>query len=126
MVDVMAVQYFDSDFSFEEHARECAPDFEHALTEASELALIRGSATNSSSECINSDVFEDIDAPENNRQSGHLHPTVQSECWDAFHSSHSHGNFFKSRRYHKVLFLLVGSSLHFFFFSENYSRDWQW
>ena len=99
MVDVMAVQYFDSDFSFEEHARECAPDFEHALTEASELALIRGSATNSSSECINSDVFEDIDAPENNRQSGHLHPTVQSECWDAFHSSHSHGNFFKSRRY---------------------------
>ena len=100
MVDVMAVQYFDSDFSFEEHARECAPDFEHALTEASELALIRGSATNSSSECtsINSDV-EDIDAPENNRQSGHLHPTVQSECWDAFHSSHSHGNFFKSRRY---------------------------
>ena len=107
MVDVMAVQYFDSDFSFEEHARECAPDFEHTLTEASELAL-RDGAINSSSECINSDApgndrqsghLHPTDAPGNDRQSGHLHPTVQSECWDAFHSSHSHGNFFKSRRY---------------------------
>lgn len=88
----MAVQYFDSDFSFEEHARECAPHFEHKLTEASELAQ-RGGATNSSS------ADGDIEAPDEERQSGHLHPTVQSECWDAFHSSHSHGNFFKSRRY---------------------------
>lgn len=93
----MAVQYFDSDFSFEEHARECAPDFEDTLTEASELAL-RDGATNSSSDCINSDDG-DIDPPDKERQSGHLHPAVQTECWDAFHSSHSHGNFFKSRRY---------------------------
>ena len=91
----MAVQYFDSDFSFEEHARECAPHFEHTLTEASELALGGGAATNSSSD----DGDIDSEAPDEERERGHLHPTVQSECWDAFHSSHSHGNFFKSRRY---------------------------
>lgn len=28
-----------------------------------------------------------------------LHPTTQAQCWDDFHTAHSHGNFFKPRRY---------------------------
>ena len=28
-----------------------------------------------------------------------LDPATQAQCWDGFHTSHSHGNFFKPRRY---------------------------
>ena len=28
-----------------------------------------------------------------------LNPTIQAQCWDEFHAAHSHGNFFKPRRY---------------------------
>ena len=89
----MAVQYFDSDFSFDDHARECAADFEHTL----QIALADSVHATGSSDC-DGDGDIDIDT-KSKRQVGHLHPSVQSGCWDAFHSSHSHGNFFKSRRY---------------------------
>ena len=97
----MAVQYFDNDFSFEEHEREYIADFERTLAEASELALLRdnGATSSSSSDFCGGCKDGGIDAPDAERQVDHLHPTVQSECWDAFHSAHSHGTFFKSRRY---------------------------
>jgi len=90
--NAMAEQYFDSDFGFEEHARECAADFEDTM----KIALTESVHATGSSDC---DGDGDIDAKSKRQGFGPLHPSVQTGCWDAFHSSHSHGNFFKSRRY---------------------------
>ena len=69
--DSKEVQYFDSDFSFEEHAAECVAQQE---TSAGDDGILT----------------EDDDD---------LLPQSQSKFWDAFHSNHSAGNFYKPRRY---------------------------
>eukprot|EP00581_Thalassiosira_minuscula_P008510 CAMPEP_0183707896 /NCGR_PEP_ID=MMETSP0737-20130205/4316_1 /TAXON_ID=385413 /ORGANISM="Thalassiosira miniscula, Strain CCMP1093" /LENGTH=378 /DNA_ID=CAMNT_0025935635 /DNA_START=9 /DNA_END=1145 /DNA_ORIENTATION=- len=70
------VQYFDSDFSFEEHAAECTAEWER-----------------SGAEIPTSDVASDDESDDD------LLPQSQSKVWDAFHSNHSAGNFYKPRRY---------------------------
>ena len=67
------VQYFDSDFSFEEHAAEHQDQWSNNIT---------GAQTTHLSE-------NDDD----------LLPQSQSKFWDAFHTNHSAGNFYKPRRY---------------------------
>ncbi|KAL3789572.1 hypothetical protein ACHAWO_009135 [Cyclotella atomus] len=70
------VQYYDSDFSFEEHRIECEQKLQ---------------STTSSSTCTsNHEDDEDLAS---------LNPMTQAQCWDDFHTAHSHGNFFKPRRY---------------------------
>ena len=87
------VQYYDNDFSFEEHASEHADVFERSL--ASEYVFgtfSRGpAATAPPAAKINVDAETTADAD--------LHPNAQSERWDGFHTAHSSGNFFRSRRY---------------------------
>lgn len=46
----------------------------------------------SSAEINDSDIIDDD-------QCAKLHPNMQAECWDGFHTNHSTGNFFKPRRY---------------------------
>ncbi|KAL7453273.1 hypothetical protein ACHAWC_004949 [Mediolabrus comicus] len=71
------VEYYDNDFSFEEHQQE------------SEQKL---KSMPSSAETNDSDIIDDDQCAE-------LHPNMQAECWDGFHTNHSTGNFFKPRRY---------------------------
>lgn len=71
------VEYYDNDFSFEEHQME----MEHKLR-----------SMQSSAE---TDEHDKIDDDEHIK----LHPNTQAQCWDGFHTSHSTGNFFKPRRY---------------------------
>lgn len=72
------VQYFDSDFSYEEHARECAARF--------------GEKT-----CIQE--HDDGGDDDGDDDDDRLLPQSQSRRWDDFHSNHSSGNFYKPRRY---------------------------
>ncbi|KAL7525976.1 hypothetical protein ACHAXR_001247 [Thalassiosira sp. AJA248-18] len=73
------VQYFDSDFSFEEHAADCSIHWGKKSDRGG-----GGSTAALATEDHNGD---------------HLHPQSQSKFWDAFHSHHSAGNFYKPRRY---------------------------
>ena len=68
--DKKEVQYFDSDFSFEDHALECQQK-----------------------QCDNNTSTK---LSENDEA---LLPQSQSDAWNAFHTNHSAGNFYKARRY---------------------------
>ena len=68
--DKREVQYFDSDFSFEDHALECQQ---------------LGGGDNTSTKLSENDEA--------------LLPQSQSDAWNAFHTNHSAGNFYKARRY---------------------------
>ena len=70
--DKREVQYFDSDFSFEDHALEC----------------------NQQNQCDNNTSTKQL--TENDEA---LLPQSQSNAWNAFHTNHSAGNFYKARRY---------------------------
>ena len=70
--DNREVQYFDSDFSFEDHALEC----------------------NQQKHCDNNTSTKQL--TENDEA---LLPQSQSNAWNAFHTNHSAGNFYKARRY---------------------------
>lgn len=87
-MNASTVQYYDSDFSYAEHAAEHADAFERFLASAS---VIRPSSTPPAAATFHSNVEPASEAD--------LHPKAQSDRWDGFHSSHSAGNFFKSRRY---------------------------
>jgi len=73
-MNASTVQYYDSDFSYAEHAAE------HASSAPPSAATSNSNVESAASEAD-------------------LHPKAQSDRWDGFHSSHSAGNFFKSRRY---------------------------
>lgn len=79
------VQYFDSDFSFEEHAAECVAAQERTSDGCDESSAGAIAASPQHADC---DRGEDL-----------LLPRSQSKVWDAFHSHHSAGNFYKPRRY---------------------------
>lgn len=70
--DKREVQYFDSDFSFEDHALECSQQ----------------------KQCDNNTSTKQL--TENDEA---LLPQSQSNAWNAFHTNHSAGNFYKARRY---------------------------
>jgi len=80
------VQYFDSDFSFKEHAAECTAQLESSEAGDNESIPISAHLT---------EEDNDDDDDDNND----LLPQSQSKVWDAFHSHHSAGNFYKPRRY---------------------------
>ena len=84
------VQYFDSDFSFEEHAEEVQQQWGKAGGD--EVRDVDGDGTSESatSASATAAITEDDDD---------LLPQSQSKFWDAFHSNHSAGNFYKPRRY---------------------------
>jgi len=70
--DKREVQYFDSDFSFEDHALECSQQKQ------------RDNNTSTKQLTENDEA---------------LLPQSQSNAWNAFHTNHSAGNFYKARRY---------------------------
>ena len=80
------VQYFDSDFSFEEHAQECR-------NQQQQLKSTKGGdyrdGTTSSTTSAELITVDDND----------LLPQSQSKFWNLFHTNHSAGNFYKPRRY---------------------------
>ncbi len=113
-----AVQYFDSDFSFEEHARECVAIAQQQLIKSSSscncsvtTSCRRPSSSSQLSCCTDrSAVFVASFSPsgddDHNRdrfytdnENDNLHPQAQAKFWDAFHTNHSAGNFYKPRRY---------------------------
>jgi methyltransferase-like protein 6 len=121
-VEVMnrnVVQYFDSDFSFEDHARDCIAllqqrqqqqlDKPSSSCTCSVTASCHPSSTSSfvmvhSSDIItedhtSSDVFHEENDHQDNDDDDNLHPQSQAKFWDAFHTHHSAGNFYKPRRY---------------------------
>ena len=71
------VEYYDNDFSFEEHQLEMEEKLQ---------------SMPSTSETAEQDTIDDDEHVK-------LHPNTQAQCWDGFHTSHSTGNFFKPRRY---------------------------
>ncbi|KAL7497884.1 hypothetical protein ACHAWT_009127 [Skeletonema menzelii] len=73
------VEYYDNDFSFEEHQMEMEQKLQ-SLPSSAETAE-------------HDTTIEDDD------EHVKLHPKTQAQCWDGFHTSHSTGNFFKPRRY---------------------------
>mmetsp|Transcript_35003 Transcript_35003/g.84498 ORF Transcript_35003/g.84498 Transcript_35003/m.84498 type:complete len:371 (-) Transcript_35003:184-1296(-) len=75
------VQYFDSDFSFEEHAEEVQQWWNKSGG---------GDGAGGASDTATPVLTEDDDD---------LLPQSQSKFWDTFHSNHSAGNFYKPRRY---------------------------
>ncbi|KAL9179550.1 hypothetical protein ACHAXT_008840 [Thalassiosira profunda] len=81
------VQYFDSDFSFEEHAAECAAQWE-------QCGRGGGGSAAASAEAETDDACDGDGMAEED-----LLPNSQSKVWDEFHSNHSAGNFYKPRRY---------------------------
>ena len=72
------VQYYDNDFSFEEHQIEMEQ----------KLRSMPSTSVGTEQDTI-------IDDDERTK----LHPNTQAQCWNGFHTSHSTGNFFKPRRY---------------------------
>lgn len=74
------VEYYDNDFSFEEHQVEMEEKLQQSMT--------------FSSKTVEQDTIDDDDDEQIK-----LHPNTQAQCWDGFHTSHSTGNFFKPRRY---------------------------
>jgi len=114
------VRYFDSDFSFEEHARDCVAlaqqqqqqqldksspscscsgptPSHHPLTSplscgTGHSADIVASSTLSKFEGYNGNFGADDDNDK-------LQPQSQANFWNAFHSNHSAGTFYKPRRY---------------------------
>jgi hypothetical protein len=105
------VQYFDSDFSFEEHARDCIalaqqqqqqqldkssspchPSSSLLYCGTDNSADIVASSTSSKFEGYNGNFGADDDNDK-------LQPQSQANFWNAFHTNHSAGNFYKPRRY---------------------------
>ena len=74
------VEYYDNDFSFEEHQVEMEEKLQQSMT--------------FSSKTVEQDTIDDDDDEQIK-----LHPNTQAQFWDGFHTSHSTGNFFKPRRY---------------------------
>jgi len=85
--DSKDVQYFDSDFSFEEHAADCSAQYEKAVDVDGDGDGNDCSSTAPSDAVVLTEDHDD------------LLPQSQSKFWDAFHSNHSAGNFYKPRRY---------------------------
>ena len=71
------VEYYDNDFSFEEHQIEMEQKLQ-SLPSSAETAEI-------------DTTIDDDDRVK-------LKPETQAQCWDGFHTSHSTGKFFKPRR----------------------------
>ena len=104
------VQYFDSDFSFEEHARECITTAQQQQLNKSSSSFYPSSSSQLSCCTDRTAVFAASFSPsgdeEHNRngfykdnESINLHPQTQAKFWDAFHTNHSAGKFYKPRRY---------------------------
>ena len=74
-LDKREVQYFDSDFSFEDHALDCQQ---------------KQCEIHSDNNTSTKQLTENDEA---------LLPQSQSNAWNAFHTNHSAGNFYKARRY---------------------------